>query len=242
MSTPVALRNWRTAAQRQVSATLRAQKTALEDWQAASTEGRQAATEVVNAFLNLGLVEGGLDLGVLSALPNVQECAVLKLRLQQRRALERVVKATKQLEASYGSFSKAVEALELPIIDQTSPSPSRPSSPMTSVHEPAAPVYNCLNIGTLRGLFRELLEMYHAELRTKTRLTEEFVCLVHSEKYSRNANTAKDTAQKGKEAKSGADLRGVLETYLATWLLEPRIDNSRLVEIKSLIEKEMKLL
>mmetsp|Transcript_7930 Transcript_7930/g.13731 ORF Transcript_7930/g.13731 Transcript_7930/m.13731 type:complete len:250 (+) Transcript_7930:490-1239(+) len=246
MATPAAVRLWRTAAQRRVVSAFNSIANARVQWQKATEEGREAATEVVNSQLTKGIIVD-LDLGALATLPNLVPCANAKLTQQQKRSLERLISAFEQLEVSVSRLQSALEGFQEPpeAIRHNSGTPRTPltnygtmpsGSPAPEVTSKTT-VFNCLSIRTLESIAMEMVKMFRQELEVKRQIT----CAIHG--LVANPAEEKSESRSKQELRElpSNELRSRLEVYLSAWKLEPKIDLQRLDEITEMLRDEMKM-
>ncbi|GBG84855.1 hypothetical protein CBR_g39231 [Chara braunii] len=162
----VNVRLWRPAAQRGVRNGFSMIEGARLKWEEASSRGLAAATGIVNAHLS-GRYLGQWDLGVLSDLEGIRECAAKKLQWQQGTYAEKLQDALEDLVASLASMDEAAASIRMYVNEIDTPSKGSPSPLGENRNENVIPVYGALPLSAFENWARETVDMFHRELKVK---------------------------------------------------------------------------
>ncbi|GAB2275468.1 hypothetical protein Dimus_010226 [Dionaea muscipula] len=186
----VTLRQWRSAAQRNLRNQWSNLAAYRQDWISSSSEGRSHATSLVNSYLSHRYMDA-MDLGVLIDMPNIRDKACYKLLKKQELFRSRVLSSYKCMVAtvvhminasrSMRCFSQAVKGYSLLQFSSCSDDKNDAGD------GGGIPVFTFLPVSAFEELAQELVEMFKWELILKRLLAVELlsICCVKTEQADR---------------------------------------------------------
>mmetsp|Transcript_23355 Transcript_23355/g.41485 ORF Transcript_23355/g.41485 Transcript_23355/m.41485 type:complete len:230 (-) Transcript_23355:627-1316(-) len=220
-STPLQVREYQRKAQRCVRLAANSVNRGRDCWEDAAKNGREHITDFTNALLEERSFASA-ELGALADIPRLTDAVQRKLTMRRRASLLMAAQEMEQLISSADCLRSACQsAHELIDAPET-------AQPMVA----GVPVFHSLSLSTLGSLLDEMAAMHEAEVTVKQQILEAL----------REAEGEYLTQKrKGSTKKVNLDLlRTTLNVYIASWMLEPELDESRLAEIMGIIQEEMK--
>ncbi|XP_011621100.1 uncharacterized protein LOC18428013 isoform X2 [Amborella trichopoda] len=262
--TPVQIRLWRPAAQRNIRnqwSTIVSQK---QKWSSASSNGRSLASSLVNAYLSCRYLPS-MDLGVLSSMNGIRDKAHQKLAQKQVSTVCQMVRASQSMRC----FLKG--SLDSPIVEFC----SQPGNSDDCGDGRGVPVFSYLSVTYFESLAQELTQMFVLELNLKRLLVAALCCITCDDGINTQANVlnwsnelfpgefenmgsigllneesclpippciqGRENGDTNMERLSQHPEREVMQVYLTVWLAEVNINTRRVDEIIAMVEEEMQL-
>ncbi|KAE8794089.1 Stellacyanin [Hordeum vulgare] len=268
---PLSLRQWRPAAQRNLRNQWSRLLAAKTRWLAATANGRSHAAALVNANLSRGYMPG-MDLGVLKDMPRIRDRASAKLAHKEVQCREMLLSAYKEMVCAVSDLVKASHAMRC----FSKVSSGSPLVRFTDCQDDlndlgdggGAPVYRWVSMLEFENLAKELVEMFVSELQLK-RLIVLNLLSINSKGGADPSLEWSDELYDGELYKfqsiglgSGdsfplpenwrvdvlqawqpghAPSHEVLQVYLTSWLANVNIKTSRIDEIFELVGEEMQI-
>ncbi|XP_047071311.1 uncharacterized protein LOC124680279 isoform X2 [Lolium rigidum] len=269
--TPLSLRQWRPAAQRNLRNQWSRLLAAKARWLAADASGRSHAAALVNAYLSRRDMPG-MDLGVLKDMPGIRDRASAKLAHKQGQCRQMLLSAYKEMVLAVSDLVKASRAMRC----YSKVSSSSPLFKFTDSQDDlndfgdggGAPVYKWISMSEFENLAQELVEMFISELQLKRLIVLELVSINLKESANPSLEWSDELydgesyefqsigLQSGDSCPPPKNWRAdvlqarlpdhapshdVLQVYLTSWLANMNINMNRIDEIFELVGEEMQI-
>ncbi|KAG9153218.1 hypothetical protein Leryth_021239 [Lithospermum erythrorhizon] len=169
-STSTNIRIWKPAAQRNLRNQWSKLANLRHKWTASSSSGRSHATSLVNSFLSQRYMDG-MELGVLSDMPDIKKKACLKLSKQQANHQNKFLSAYKDMVAvvvQMVSVSKSMRCYNK--VSASSPLAQFSSSTENENDNGdggGTPVFKFWSIASFEEMAEEIIQMFTSELTLK---------------------------------------------------------------------------
>ncbi|XP_037425841.1 uncharacterized protein LOC119291222 isoform X2 [Triticum dicoccoides] len=233
---PLSLRQWRPAAQRNLRNQWSRLLAAKTRWLDAAASGRSHAATLVNAYLSRSYMPG-MDLGVLKDMPRIRDRASAKLAHKEVQCREMLLSAYKEMVCAMSDLVKASHAMRCfskvsagsPLVRFT----DRQDDLNDLGDGGGAPVYRWVSMLEFENLAKELVEMFVSELQLKS------IALGSGDSFPLPENWKADVFQGRRPGH--APSHEVLQVYLTCWLANVNIKTSRVDEIFELVGEEMQI-
>mmetsp|Transcript_5761 Transcript_5761/g.16181 ORF Transcript_5761/g.16181 Transcript_5761/m.16181 type:complete len:220 (-) Transcript_5761:461-1120(-) len=196
-ATPLQAREYQRQAQRCVRLALNAVNKGSDQWKAASTSGRSAASALVNAILEERDLPNR-QLGSFQSVPGIVAAALLKLKDAQQGHYTDLCKESASLRAALEMVRSAADSVQQLLLEHA----GAPGNPTHSTS-----VFHCLPLTTLGNLFGSAVQMMEAEITVK----ETVVCGLR-DAMSGESDSQKSQRDRMKPNGCGS-LRAVLQVH-----------------------------
>ncbi|VAH88131.1 uncharacterized protein LOC119284912 isoform X1 [Triticum dicoccoides] len=268
---PLSLRQWRPAAQRNLRNQWSRLLAAKTRWLDAAASGRSHAATLVNAYLSRSYMPG-MDLGVLKDMPRIRDRASAKLTHKEVQCREMLLSAYKEMVCAMSDLVKASHAMRC-FSKVSSGSPLvRFTDRQDDLNDlgdgGGAPVYRWISMLEFENLAKELVEMFVSELRLKRLIVLDLLSINLKEgadpslewsdelydgefnEFQRIGLGSGDSFPLPENWKADVlqarrpghtPSHEVLQVYLTSWLANVNIKTSRIDEIFELVEEEMQI-
>lgn len=268
---PLSLRQWRPAAQRNLRNQWSRLLAAKTRWLDAATNGRSHAASLVNAHLSRSYMPG-MDLGVLKDMPRIRDRASAKLAHKEVQCSEMLLSAYKEMVRAMSDLVKASRGMRC----FSKLSSGSQLVQFTDCQDDlndlgdggGAPVYRWVSMLEFEKLAQELVEMFVAEIQLKRLIVLDLLS-INLKKGADPSLEWSDELYDGELYEfqsiglgSGdsiplpenwkADVlqarrpghtpsHEVLQVYLTSWLANVNIKTNRIDEIFELVGEEMQI-
>mmetsp|Transcript_23095 Transcript_23095/g.58025 ORF Transcript_23095/g.58025 Transcript_23095/m.58025 type:complete len:224 (-) Transcript_23095:306-977(-) len=219
-STPHEVREYQRKAQRCIRLAVNTLNRGRDAWEEASKSGRGHVTDCINAVIEDSAFPTA-KLGALAKVPQLLDAVHRKLLLRRKASLVMADQELEQLVAAEQTIQSAAASIHELAASMGEGSPL--------VH--GAAVFHSLPLSTYGALFDEIAAMHSAELGVKRQIIGA---------VAEEAGEQKQRGQAGGKPQPLELLRTTLNVYVATWLLEPEIEDERLEEIRAIVMEEMR--
>ncbi|KAL2465175.1 hypothetical protein Adt_41026 [Abeliophyllum distichum] len=236
------MRLWRPAAQRNLRNQWSKLLAHFRDWCSSSSSARSHATCLVNSFLSQQYMNG-MNLGVLSDMPNIRKKACQKLFKQQVLYRSKLLSCYKDMVAVVTRMVNSSRSMRCYLKGSRSSPLAQFSCSSQNDNDigdgGGLPVFTFWPIASFEELASEVVQMFTSELNLKRLLVMELLSIC-DEKVAQDIELhwSSQSRTSSIQSKHQAD-SDVLQVYLTTWLAEVNIDRCRLDEIFAVVGEEM---
>uniref|UniRef100_A0ACD5X0Z8 Uncharacterized protein n=1 Tax=Avena sativa TaxID=4498 RepID=A0ACD5X0Z8_AVESA len=268
---PLSLRQWRPAAQRNLRNQWSRLLAAKTRWLDAAADGRPHAAALVNAHLTRSYIPG-MDLGVLKDMPGIRDRASAKLAQKEVQCQEMLLSAYKEMVLAVSDLVKASRAMRCFSKGSSSSSLSRFADSQDDLNDSGdgggAPVYKWISISEFESLAQELVEMFVSELQLKRLIVLDLLSINLKEGAGPSLEWSDELydgelyefqsigLQSGDSCPLPENWRAdvlqarkpghsptheVLQVYLTSWLSDVNIKTDRIDDIFELVGEEMQI-